>query len=105
MTVKSKPVVTLSTPSDRELVITAVVVAPRRLVWEASTKPEHVKRWWGPRRFTMTVCEIDLRPGGAWRLCLAGQRYRTRRWLVGRLPRDRGTRARRLYRGLGGHAR
>ena len=67
MTVKSKPVVTLSTPSDRELVITAVVDAPRRLVWEASTKPEHVKRWWGSQRFTMTVCEIDLRPGGAWR--------------------------------------
>ena len=64
MTVKSKPVVTLSTPSDRELVITAVVDAPRRLVWEASTKPEHVKRWWGPRRFTMTVCEIET-PGPA----------------------------------------
>src|SRR5947199_10616776 len=70
MTVKSKPVVTVSTPSDRELVITAVVDAPRRLVWEASTKPEHVKRWWGARRFTMTVCEIDLRPGGACRYAL-----------------------------------
>jgi uncharacterized protein YndB with AHSA1/START domain len=70
MAVKSKPVTTLTTPSDRELVITTVFDAPRRLVFDASTKPEHVKRWWGPRRFTMTVCEIDLRPGGAWRYVL-----------------------------------
>ena len=67
MPVKSKPVVTLSMPSDREVVITAVLDAPRHLVFEATTKPEHVKRWWGPRRTTLTVCEIDLRPGGAWR--------------------------------------
>lgn len=67
MTVKSKPVVTLTMPSDRELVITAVLEAPRHLVFEACTRPEHVKRWWGLRRSTMPVCEIDLRPGGAWR--------------------------------------
>lgn len=67
MTVRSKPIVTLTTPSDRELVITAVVDAPRDLVFDACTRPEHVKRWWGPRRLTMTTCEIDLRPGGAWR--------------------------------------
>jgi uncharacterized protein YndB with AHSA1/START domain len=70
MAVKSKPVVTLTTPSDQELVITAVVDAPRRLVFEACTKPEHVRHWWGLRRMTMTVCEIDLRPGGAWRYVL-----------------------------------
>src|ERR1700730_2375740 len=70
MAVKSKPTVTLTTPSDRELVIAAVLDAPRRLVFEAATKPEHVKRWWGPRRTTMTACEIDLRPGGAWRYVL-----------------------------------
>ena len=67
MAVQSKPVVTLSMPSDRELVITAVLDAPRRLVFEATTRPEHVKRWWGLRNSTMTVCDIDLRPGGAWR--------------------------------------
>jgi uncharacterized protein YndB with AHSA1/START domain len=67
MPVQSKPVVTLSTPSDRELVITVVLDAPRRLVFEAATRPEHVRRWWGPRNTTVTVCEIDLRPGGAWR--------------------------------------
>ena len=70
MTVKSKPLVTLTMPSDRELVITAVLDAPRDLVFEATTRPEHVRRWWGPRRMTMTVCEIDLRPGGAWRYAL-----------------------------------
>ena len=41
--------------------------APRRLVWEAWTKPEHVPHWMlGPEGWTMPVCEIDLRPGGAW---------------------------------------
>jgi uncharacterized protein YndB with AHSA1/START domain len=58
---------TFTTPSDRELVITRVVDAPRRLVWEAWTKPEHVPNWMlGPEGWTMPVCEIDLRPGGAW---------------------------------------
>ncbi len=56
-----------STPSDREVVITRVFDAPRRLVWEAYTKPEHLPHWMlGPEGWTMPVCEIDLRPGGAW---------------------------------------
>ena len=59
MTVKSKPVVTVTTPSDRELVITAVVDAPRALVFEACTKPEHVKHWWGPRRMTMSTRKAE----------------------------------------------
>jgi uncharacterized protein YndB with AHSA1/START domain len=58
---------TLTMPSDRELVITHVFDAPRKLVFEATSKPEHVKQWWGMRSHTMTVCEIDLRPGGRWR--------------------------------------
>lgn len=70
MAVKTSQATTLTMPSDRELVITSVFDAPRRLVFEACTRPEHVRRWWGPRRFTMTVCEIDLRPGGAWRYVL-----------------------------------
>jgi len=58
-----------STPSDREIVLTRLFDAPRRLVWDAMTKPEHVKRWWGilDDEHSVTVCEIDLRPGGAWR--------------------------------------
>ena len=57
----------LTTPSDREIVITRVVDAPRNLVFDVWTKPEHVAHWMvGPQGWTMPVCEIDLRPGGAW---------------------------------------
>jgi uncharacterized protein YndB with AHSA1/START domain len=55
-------------PSDRELTITRVFDAPRTLVWEAYTSPGHLPHWMlGPPGWTMPVCEIDLRPGGAWR--------------------------------------
>lgn len=60
--------VTIATPSDREVVMTRVVDAPRRLVWDAWTNPAHVPHWMlGPGDWTMPVCEIDLRPGGRWR--------------------------------------
>src|SRR4026207_898864 len=56
-----------TTPSDREIVMTRVVDAPRRLVVAAHTDPAHVPHWMvGPDGWTMPVCEIDLRPGGAW---------------------------------------
>jgi uncharacterized protein YndB with AHSA1/START domain len=62
-------VTTFTKPSDREFVMTRVFDAPRRLVWEAWTNPEHVPHWMlGPDGWTMPVCEIDLRPGGAWRM-------------------------------------
>lgn len=58
---------TLTTPSDKEIVVTRVIDAPRELVFEAFTKPEHVTQWMlGRSGWTMPVCEIDLRPGGAW---------------------------------------
>ncbi|NTU81959.1 MAG: SRPBCC family protein [Chloroflexales bacterium] len=67
MTVKPDAATTLTTPSDREVVITRVVNAPRRLVFAAYTSPEHVPHWMlGPEGWAMPVCEIDLRPGGAW---------------------------------------
>jgi uncharacterized protein YndB with AHSA1/START domain len=54
-------------PSDREMVITRVFDAPRSLVFEAWTNPEHVPHWMvGPEGWSMPVCEIDLRPGGVW---------------------------------------
>ena len=57
----------VTTPSDREIVMTRVFDAPRRLVFEAWTNPEHLPHWMlGPQGWTMPVCEIDLRPGGAW---------------------------------------
>ncbi len=60
-------VTTYSTPTDREVVITRVVDAPRRIVFDAWTNPRHVPQWMiGPAGWTMPVCEIDLRPGGSW---------------------------------------
>jgi uncharacterized protein YndB with AHSA1/START domain len=60
-------VTTFTTPSDRELVAPLVVDAPRTLVWEAWTRPEHLPHWMlGAEGWTMPVCEIDRRPGGAW---------------------------------------
>jgi uncharacterized protein YndB with AHSA1/START domain len=57
----------VTTPTEREIVVTRVFDAPRRLVFEAWTNPKHVPRWMlGPEGWTMPVCEIDLRPGGAW---------------------------------------
>lgn len=57
----------LTLPSDREILLTRVFDAPRELVFEAHSKPEHVRRWWGPRRYELAVCEMDFRPGGTWR--------------------------------------
>ena len=54
-------------PGDRELVVTRVFEAPRRLVFRAWVEPEHAARWWGPQGFTTLACEMDVRPGGAWR--------------------------------------
>lgn len=63
----------LTSPSDREVVITRVVDAPRRLVFEAWTQPEHLPHWMtGPEGWSMPVCEIDLRVGGTWRFVLRG---------------------------------
>src|SRR5215470_18526010 len=58
----------VTTPSDHEIAITRVFDAPRRMVFEAMTRPELVQRWLlGPDGWTMPVCEIDLRVGGAYR--------------------------------------
>lgn len=59
----------VATPSDREITLTRLFDAPRHLVWEAMSKPEHVRRWWGilDERYSVPVCEIDFRVGGAWR--------------------------------------
>jgi uncharacterized protein YndB with AHSA1/START domain len=59
----------VTTPSDQEIQLTRLFNAPRHLVFEAMTKPEHVKQWWGRlgEGYSVPVCEIDLRVGGAWR--------------------------------------
>jgi uncharacterized protein YndB with AHSA1/START domain len=48
------------------------VDGPRELVFAAWTDPKHVPRWWGPNGFTNTVLEMDVRPGGVWRLVMHG---------------------------------
>ncbi|MCX6832633.1 MAG: SRPBCC domain-containing protein, partial [candidate division Zixibacteria bacterium] len=55
---------------DRNFAITRVFDAPRDLVFKAWTEPERVASWWGPNRFTMPVCKIDLRPGGVFHYCM-----------------------------------
>jgi uncharacterized protein YndB with AHSA1/START domain len=61
---------TLTMPSDTELVITREFNAPRDILFEAMSKPEHVKRWYGLKHLTMPVCEMDFRVGGKWRFVL-----------------------------------
>lgn len=62
------PELTLETPGDLDAVITREFDAPRDLVWKCMTTPALVKRWLlGPPGWTMPVCEIDLRVGGAYR--------------------------------------
>lgn len=67
MTDKHSAAATLTQPSDREIVITRTFDAPRWLVFDAFTKPEHLVKWWGLRSHRLVVCEIDLRVGGKWR--------------------------------------
>lgn len=56
-----------------ELVITRTFDAPRALVWQAWTDPEHVKRWWGPQGFHNETCIADLRVGGGFRLAMRAE--------------------------------
>jgi uncharacterized protein YndB with AHSA1/START domain len=59
----------VSTPAEDEILMTRLFDAPRQLVFDAMTKVEHVKRWWGRlgEGYSVPVCEIDLRVGGKWR--------------------------------------
>ncbi|WP_255168243.1 SRPBCC family protein [Natrononativus amylolyticus] len=55
-------------PSDYDMTITRTFDAPRERVFEAWTDPDRVEQWWGPAGFTSTVHELEVRPGGAFRL-------------------------------------
>ncbi len=61
---------TITLPTDKQIQITRVFDAPKHLVYRAYTTPELVRRWWCGQRGEVTVCEIDLRPGGTWRYVL-----------------------------------
>jgi uncharacterized protein YndB with AHSA1/START domain len=54
----------------QDLLVTRVFNAPRELVWEAWTDPQHFKQWWGPRDYTCPYCEMDLRVGGKYLNCM-----------------------------------
>lgn len=58
--------------ADREMVISRLIAAPRELVWRAFTQPEHLVHWWGPKGFTNTFLEADIREGGHWRYIMHG---------------------------------
>jgi uncharacterized protein YndB with AHSA1/START domain len=62
----------VTTPTEKEIVLTRVFDAPWRMVFDAFTKPELLKRWFGPRGHDLVVCEVDLRVGGAWRFVIRG---------------------------------
>jgi uncharacterized protein YndB with AHSA1/START domain len=65
---KSTGTLQVTTPSDREVAMTRVFDAPRHLVFDAFTKPELLKRWFfGPPGWSLAICEMDLRVGGAYR--------------------------------------
>jgi uncharacterized protein YndB with AHSA1/START domain/effector-binding domain-containing protein len=62
----------VSTPTEREIVMTRVFDAPRTVVFDAFTKPDLLKRWFGPRGWSLVICEVDLRVGGGFRFVLRG---------------------------------
>jgi len=55
-----------------EMILTRVFDAPRELMWKLWTEPEHIRKWWGPKGYTLPGCEMDFRPGGAYRFVMRG---------------------------------
>ena len=70
MAVREKNTLTVDLPLDTEIVLRRTFDAPRDLVWEAFTKPEHLIHWWGPRNTTVVSCILEPRPGTTWRIVL-----------------------------------
>src|SRR5690348_1140275 len=58
--------------TNREISITKILNAPRELVFDVFTQPEHVKHWWGPNGFTNTIFKMDVQPGGEWEFIMHG---------------------------------
>lgn len=73
MAAKGSGKLKVTLPSDTEILLTREFDAPVHLVYEATTRPEYVRRWWASMPgYTMTICEIDLRVGGTWRYVMVG---------------------------------
>jgi len=62
----------VTAPTEREIRMIRVFQAPRDLVFRAFSEPRWLKRWFGPRGWSLETCQIDFRVGGAWRFVLAG---------------------------------
>ena len=58
--------------ASREIVATRTFDAPRDLVFKMWTDPKHIANWWGPKGFTTTIYEMDVKPGGVWRFVMHG---------------------------------
>jgi uncharacterized protein YndB with AHSA1/START domain len=67
MAINGKSALSVTVLSDLQIRMTRVFDAPRELVFDAYTKPEHLQHWWGRKGSTMPVCEADVRPGGKYR--------------------------------------
>ena len=63
---KPSPALEISTPTEREVVLKRIFDAPRQLVFKALTTPDLLRRWYGPKGWTLILCEIDLKVGGQW---------------------------------------
>ena len=63
---------TVSSTPDQELSISRLINAPRELVWEVWTNPEHIKHWWGPEGFTNTISTMNIEPEGTWEFIMHG---------------------------------
>jgi uncharacterized protein YndB with AHSA1/START domain len=58
--------------ADRQLIITRQFDAPARLLFEAYSRPEHLMKWFGPKGWPLTMCEVDFRKGGRFRFAMTG---------------------------------
>ena len=56
--------------TDREIIVTRTIHAPARIVFEAWSRPEHIKRWFGPAPYPVTMAEMDFRVGGRYRFAM-----------------------------------
>jgi uncharacterized protein YndB with AHSA1/START domain len=69
MALKNRPT---NSPAKNELAITRILNAPRELVWEVWTNPEHIAKWWGPNCFTNTIHQMEVKDGGEFNFIMHG---------------------------------
>ncbi len=61
--------------AGKQMTITRVFQAPKALVWDTFTNPDQLVKWWGPKGFTTTVKQMDVRPGGIWHYCMSSPEW------------------------------